>query len=148
MQLCLIPKKPNPNVMTYLRPISLFSTSYKIVAKILGTRLKKILPLLVSPSQGAFVAGRLISDNLLLAHEITHGLRTNSKCRGDFVAIKTDMAKAYDRVEWNFLKDLLKRMGFYMRWITWIMFCVRTVTYTVLINGEQHGKITPTRGLR
>lgn len=143
-QLCLLPKKPNPNVMRDLRPISLCSVSYKIVSKILCTRLKRILPFIVSPTQGAFVAGRLISDNLLIAHEMIHGLRTNPRCKEDFIAIKTDMSKAYDRVEWSFLETLFHKMGFDSKWITWILFCVR---YTVFLNGDMHSHIKPTRGI-
>lgn len=105
-QLCLLPKVPNANQMKDLRPISLCSVIYKIISKVLSNRLKTILPRIVSQTQGAFVAGRLISDNLLIAHEMIHGLKTNPNCRGDFIAIKTDMSKAYDRVEWDFLEIL------------------------------------------
>lgn len=85
------PKKLNPTNMTDLRPISLCLVAYRIVSKILCTQLKKILPMIVSPTQGAFVEGRLISDNLLIAHEMVHGLRMNPNCKQDFLAIKTDI---------------------------------------------------------
>ncbi|KAG7583258.1 Reverse transcriptase domain [Arabidopsis suecica] len=147
-QICLLPKKPNPSKMTDLRPISLCSVIYKIISKILCARLKVFLPIIVSDTQGAFVSGRLISDNILLAHEMVHALQTNSNCDEDFIAIKTDMSKAYDRVEWNFLEELLICLGFDMRWVQWVMSCVRTVSYSVIVNGASYGYIKPERGIR
>ncbi|XP_056855145.1 uncharacterized protein LOC130504548 [Raphanus sativus] len=147
-ELCLLPKVLNPNQMKDLRPISLCSVVYKIVSKVMCDRLKTILPHIISPAQGAFVGGRLISDNLLIAHEMVHGLRTNPMCKSDFIAIKTDMSKAYDRVEWNFLEALFSKLGFHSTWIAWIMSCVRSVSYSVLLNGQAYGHITPQRGIR
>ena len=147
-ELCLLPKVPNPNQMKDLRPISLCSVVYKIVSKILCDRLKVVLSCIVSPTQGAFVEGRLISDNFLIAHKMVHGLKTNHAYKSEFIAIKTDMSKAYDRVEWDFLEALFHKMGFHSQWIAWIMGCVRSVSYSVLLNGQSYGHITPRRGIR
>ncbi|CAA7038023.1 unnamed protein product [Microthlaspi erraticum] len=97
--ICLIPKTGRPTRMTELRPISLCNVGYKIIFKVLCHRLKVLLPRLISETQSAFVPGRLISDNILIAQEMFHGLRTNKSCKGKFMAVKTEMSKAYDRVE-------------------------------------------------
>ena len=97
--ICRIPKTERPTKMTELRPISLCNVGYKIISKVLCQRLKICLPSLISETHSAFVPGRLISDNILIAQEMFHGLRTNKACKGKYMAIKTDMSKAYDRVE-------------------------------------------------
>lgn len=105
-QLCLIPKIPNPDSVKDMRPIALCSVKYKIISKLLSDRLKPFLPSLISDTQGAFVSGKLITDNIIVAYELVHGLRTNPSLSSQFMAIKTDMSKAFDRVEWNFLENL------------------------------------------
>ena len=146
--ICMIPKTERPTRMTELRPISLCNVGYKIISKVLCQRLKIYLPLLISETQSAFVAGRLISDNILIAQEMFHGLRTNKACQGKFMAIKTDMSKAYDRVEWDFIKALLQKLGFDIHWIKLMMECISSVQYRVLLNGQPCGLIIPHRGLR
>ena len=146
--ICLLPKVAAPSTMTELRPISLCSVHYKIVSKVLCNRLKHILPDIVSDTQGAFVGGRLITDNILVAHEMVHALRTKEGINDRFLAIKTDMSKAYDRVEWSFVEILLERLGFDRRWVTWILSCISSVTYSILLNGGQHGFIKPEKGIR
>lgn len=147
-QLCLIPKIPNPDSVKDMRPIALCSVQYKIISKLLSDRLKVILPSLISDTQGAFVSGKLITDNIIVAHELVHGLRTNPSLSSQFMAIKTDMSKAFDRVEWSFLETLLERFGFDRVWVRWVMTCVNSVSYTVLLNGRVHGFICLERGIR
>jgi cytochrome c-type biogenesis protein CcmE len=83
----------------------------KIITKTIANRLKTILPDVISPNQSAFIQGRLITDNTLIASEIFHYLKHTNRTNG-YVGIKTDMAKAYDRVEWDFLAATLTSMGF------------------------------------
>ena len=146
--ICMIPKTERPTRMTELRPISLCNVGYKIIKKVLCQRLKVLLPSLVSETQSAFVAGRLISDNILIAQEMFHGLRTNEACKGKYMTVKTDMSKAYDRVEWTFIKALLQKMGFHEHWIKLMVECISSVQYRVLLNGQPKGLIIPQRGLR
>jgi hypothetical protein len=144
----LIPKTKDPDCMKDLRPISLCNVVYKLISKILANRLKSILSEIISPNQSAFVPGRLITDNILLAYECTHFLKSKKKGKDCYAAIKLDMSKAYDRVEWFFLEKMMRRMGFAEDWINRIMLCVTSVSYQVRVNGSLSDVIVPERGLR
>ena len=80
--------------------------------------------------------------------ETMHTIGKRKKVKESLMAIKLDMSKAYDRVEWEYLEIVMRNMGFCERWISLVMMCVTTVSYEVLINEEPRGKITPSRGLR
>jgi hypothetical protein len=72
---------------------------FKVVSKCLVNRLRPILQDIISPTQSAFIPGRLITDNALMAFECIHAIQTSSAARKKFCAYKLDMAKSYDRVD-------------------------------------------------
>ncbi|XP_071920660.1 uncharacterized protein [Coffea arabica] len=106
----LIPKVPSPQDFSKYRPISLCNFFNKVLSRILADRLASILPKIVSPQQTGFVKDRNITENYLLAQELMSGIR--KKARGGNVALKLDMAKAYDRVSWTFIVRVLRKFGF------------------------------------
>jgi hypothetical protein len=145
--ICLKPKINNPTRPSDYRPISLCNVTLKIITKTIANRLKLILPKVISPNQSAFVPGRLITDSTLVAYEVFHHFnQSNSKkC---FVGVKTDMAKTYNRVEWQFLKTTLETMWFPHHLTDTIIECVSNVTFSILVNRKPSHQFTPQRGLR
>ena len=146
--LALIPKVACPKSLKQYRPIALCNVCYKILAKVLTNRLKRIMPKIICENQSAFVAGKQIHDNILVVHEILHSLMHQTKQDSAGMAIKLDMAKAYDRVEWNFLLAMMGKLGFDPLFCSWIKECISTVTFSILMNGRPTGYILPQRGLR
>jgi hypothetical protein len=142
----LIPKVNSPSKLTDYRPISLCNVLYKLVAKVLANRLKFILPQIIFSEQSAFVSGCLITDNVIVAFETLHTMATRLSGNEGFMALKLDMSKAYDKMKWNFLEAMLWKFGFAERWINLLMACVRTVTYSILINGRPYGGLFPLAG--
>ena len=111
----LIPKINSPSRMFDFRPISLCNVVYKLVSKILANRLKIILSQIISENQSAF--------------ELMHYLEHKKEGKENFMAVKLDMSKAYDRVEWGFIEKVMEKMGFHENWIKLIMKCITTVSY-------------------
>ncbi|GJR83334.1 sodium/hydrogen exchanger 6, partial [Tanacetum coccineum] len=119
------------------RPISYCKVLFKCISKIIANRIKEDLGDLVSINQSAFVLGRRILDNILLTQELMrnyHRKRGPPRC-----AFKVDIQKAYDTVDWRFLRSILVGFGFHPTMVEWIMVCVSTTSYSVCINGDMYG---------
>lgn len=113
--ICLILKFLEAASMGDYRPISLCTVAYKLISKVLGLRLQRFLEVVISESQAAFVPGKQISDNILVAHELISALKSKKDCSEQYMAIKTDISKAYDRVEWSFLENFMYKLtGLYI----------------------------------
>ncbi|KAK3007529.1 hypothetical protein RJ639_013237 [Escallonia herrerae] len=134
--IALIQKQDNPVSVNHYRPISLCNVSYKLISKILASRLQAILHQLVSPLQAAFVPKRLINDNSIIVQELWQTMR-KKKGKNGLMAIKIDMEKAYDKMEWSFILNVLKNFGFDQKWIGWVEQCISTATFSTLINGQR-----------
>lgn len=144
----LIPKVPMPETLNHLRPISCCNFIYKVISKVIVCRLRKFMGDIITPNQSTFIGGRLIQDNLIVAQEVFHALKKKEGIGRDGIAIKLDMNKAYDRVEWGFLEAVLKAYGFNEKWVTTVMKLVTSVTYKYKVNGFLSSKLIPKRGLR
>ena len=117
---------------------------YKLISKVLANRLKRVVSCLVNKAQIAFIEGRQILDASLIANEIIDSM-IKEKEKG--ILCKLDIEKAYDQISWNFLFTVLQQMGFGIKWISWIKWCITTASFSVLVNGSPTGFFRSSRGL-
>jgi hypothetical protein len=139
----MIPEKKNTVCLRDFRPISLCNVIYKLGYKCLVNRLRPILQDIIAPNQSAFIPGRMITNNALIAFECIQSLKKSHDKKGNVCAYKLDLAKAYDRVGCSYLESVLVKLDFAEQWIGWIMSCIKSVSYSV--NGELLNKFTPSR---
>ena len=144
--LVLILKVPRAEQIGDFRPIALSNSIYLIIAKVLANRLHEVMDSLISPLQSAFILGRQMIDNIVMAQEIVAAWR---RLGTTGFLWKVDFAKAYDSIDWRYLWNVLRKRGFPEEWVRWMKLCVTTSSCTVLINGQaQGGWFQPQRGIR
>jgi hypothetical protein len=143
----LIPKKNQPVIPQDYRPICLSYVIYKIIAKSLANRGKDHLPDYVSYAQTAFIAHRHISSNIIITQEIIHSFNLKTWDSQSFI-LKLDLAKAFDRLEWNFICAALNRLDFNDAFINLIHACISTSSLAIFVNDEPTTYFHPQRGLR
>ena len=143
--LAVIPKTNHPQSFNDYRPISLIGCMYKIIAKLLGNRLRKVMPGLIDERQSAFIKDRHILHGTMILNEVVEEAK---RCKKPTLVFKVDFEKAYDSVSWSFLEYMLDRMGFCFKWRKWINACLQSATVSILINGSPTKEFAPTRGLR
>lgn len=132
--------------MNDYRPISCCNVLYKVISKLIANRLKLVLPKFIAGNQSAFVKDRLLIENLLLATELVkdyHKDTISGRC-----AIKIDISKAFDSVQWSFVTNVLIAMNFPPVFVKWVSLCITTASFSIQINGELAGFFNSFRGLR
>ena len=131
----LIPKLAM-NVIKQYRPICLLNVIFKIITKALTGRLTKVAEKIVSATQTAFIPGRHILEGVSVLHEVVHEIQ---KTKATGIILKLDFEKAYDKVQWTFLREVLKGKGLSCQWVSWIDLAVQTGKVCVNLNGENGG---------
>ncbi|XP_062086169.1 uncharacterized protein LOC133792278 [Humulus lupulus] len=120
----------------------------KIISKCLANRMKESLNSAISENKSVFVKGRVIHDNAIIGFESLHCMKKGRFKNDKNMAVKLDMAKAYDSDQWKFIEVMMRGLGYDEKLIEKVMRCVKMVSFSVLINGEIRGKFKPQRGLR
>ena len=141
----LLPKKGETEDLRDFRPISLLRGLYKLLAKVLANRLKKVIGKVVSPDQNVFVKGRQILDVSLIANEVIDVWQKMSE-KG--LIYKLDIEKAYDSINWLFLMKVMQKMGFGPKWLSWMWWCISTTKYSIMVNEVPAGFFSSSKGLR
>ena len=143
--LVVLPKNPHPITAADFRTISCCTVIYRSISRLLCNRLKKVLPTIINPSQGAFVQGKELLYNVLLSQELVQ--RYNRKNIFPRCLMKINLTKTYDLVHWEFIKEILEALRFPTTFITWIMACLTTTHFTITLNGGGSWTLQRSEGL-
>ncbi|GJX19256.1 RNA-directed DNA polymerase, eukaryota [Tanacetum coccineum] len=141
----LIPKILNPKLVSDFRPISLIGSIYKVITKILASRLSNVISDLISNVQTAFLPNRQILDGPFIVNEIISRCKIKNK---KAMIFKVDFAKAYDSIRWDYLDDVLIAFGFGRKWCSWIQASLRSGKASILVNGSPSSEFHLHRGLK
>eukprot|EP00253_Pinus_taeda_P017956 PITA_17956 len=142
--LALIPKGADSNTPEKYRPIALCNVIYKLISKVLANRLKPLLPLLISQEQTSYVEGRQIMDGIILSNEVIHSLKLLKK---PGMILKLDLSRAFDKLNWSYIQQMLLAFGFNATWTRWIMNLISSPNFSILLNGSPSKPFRPSRGI-
>ncbi|KAL4560381.1 hypothetical protein LXL04_032531 [Taraxacum kok-saghyz] len=141
----LLPKVKDPLILGDYRPISLIGSLYKILAKVLANRLKRVIGSVVGENQTAFIKKRNILDGPMIINEMCNWTK---KAKRKMLLFKVDFEKAFDSVNWNYLESIMLQMGFGVKWVSWIRGCLSSSRASVLINGSATKEFPISKGVR
>jgi hypothetical protein len=141
----LIPKIKDANTIRQYRSICLLNVIFKIITKVLTNRLTLVADKVIHSAQTAFIPGRNIYEGVVVLEEVIHELH-KTKAKG--IILKLDFEKAYDKVQWAFLKEVMRLKGFCETWIKWITLAVETGKVCINLNGVNGEFFQTFRGLR
>jgi hypothetical protein len=141
----LVPKVEEANTIKQYRPICLLNMDFKIFPKLLIDRITPIAGKIISNSHTAFIKGRNILERVIILHEVIHELRWSSRQE---VMFKIDFEKPYDKVRWDFVKEVLVEKSFPTTWITQTMSTIQGGRVCININGERSKFFNTYQGLR
>lgn len=134
IHIVLIPEMQGPEAIVNYRPISLCNLVYKIISKIIVARIRPFLDRLICLYEAAFVRGRRGVDNFIIVQELIHSIG-RTKGKNGLMVIKIDLEKAYDKIEWSFIREMIFSFNLSSNLIELIMTCVSSILSTLLFNG-------------